>query len=299
MLNPGRMVRGVAFVAALLFAYGIGVLSATPGPSKIEPAAYEPPGLLDEASEKIAAGAATPISKAQLNEAAIAAMLRKLGDPWARYYPVQEYEDFTGWLNGAEKTVRPEPEAGDVTVQREKKVTVIRVAVFTRGVGASVRVGVQGSRAVILDLRGNPGGLLDEAVDTASAFLTSGPVVTYFKRGHPAEVITVTSPGDGTVPLVVLVDRGTASAAEIVAGSLRDRDRAVIVGSRTFGKGTVQEPVRLSDGSAVELTVGRYTTPGGRSLEGVGIEPDVATDDGEQRARDVLDGLKEQGRETG
>jgi carboxyl-terminal processing protease len=167
------------------------------------------------------------------------------------------------------------------------------VAVFTRGVGAQVRSAVQASRAVVLDLRGNPGGLLDEAVDTASAFLDEGPVVTYERRGAPAGVISVTSPGDSRVPVVVLVDKGTASAAEIVAGSLRDRDRAVIVGSTTFGKGTVQEPVRLSDGSAVELTVGRYLTPGGHNLEGVGIEPDIPVDsaDAEHRGRAVLDGL--------
>ncbi|MFI6518763.1 S41 family peptidase [Spirillospora sp. NPDC050679] len=96
---------------------------------------------------------------------------------------------------------------------------------------------------------------------------------------------------------MVLVDAGTASAAEIVAGSLRDRDRAVIVGSRTYGKGSVQEPIRLPDGSAIELTVGRYRTPGGRNLDGVGIDPDVAVSAdrppraAEQRAQAVLRGL--------
>ena len=96
---------------------------------------------------------------------------------------------------------------------------------------------------------------------------------------------------------VVLVDAGTASAAEVVAGSLRDRDRAVIIGSRTYGKGSVQESVRLADGSAIELTVGRYRTPGGRNLDGVGIEPDVAVSAdrpptvAEQRGRSVLRGL--------
>jgi carboxyl-terminal processing protease len=98
-------------------------------------------------------------------------------------------------------------------------------------------------------------------------------------------------------PLVVLVDGGTASAAEVVAGSLRDRDRAVIVGSRTFGKGSVQEPLRLTDGSAIELTIGRYRTPSGRSLDGSGIDPDVAVNadrpprEAERRALTVLRGL--------
>nr|MCU0266608.1 S41 family peptidase [Actinomycetes bacterium] len=90
---------------------------------------------------------------------------------------------------------------------------------------------------------------------------------------------------------------GTASAAEIVAGALQDRNRAVVVGSRTFGKGSVQEPQELSDGSALELTVGRYLTPSGRALDGVGIEPDVAVDPderpqvAERRALEVLSGL--------
>ncbi|GAA2733228.1 hypothetical protein GCM10010439_52730 [Actinocorallia aurantiaca] len=279
-------------MAALLTAYGLGVATAVPAPSRVEPAAHDD-GLLEEATDRIVTSADPPVSRDELREAAISGMLRSLGDPWARYYPPQEYEDFTGWLNGDHKTVRPEPEIGDVVVDREEKLTVIRVAVFTRGVGSQVRAAAYGSPAVVLDLRGNPGGLLDEAVETASAFLDSGPVVTYERRGEVARVISVTSPGDSRVPVVVLVDKGTASAAEIVAGSLRDRDRAVIVGSTTFGKGTVQEPVRLSDGSAVELTVGRYLTPAGHNLEGVGIEPDITADssDAERRGRAVLDGL--------
>lgn len=279
-------------MAALLTAYGLGVATAEPAPSRIEPAAHED-GLLEEAADRIVTSADPPVSRDDLREAAISGMLRSLGDPWARYYPPQEYEDFTGWLNGDHKTVRPDPESGDVVVDRQEKLTVVRVAVFTRGVGSQVRAAVYGSPAVVLDLRGNPGGLLDEAVETASAFLDSGPVVTYERRGEAPRVISVTSSGDSRVPVVVLVDKGTASAAEIVAGSLRDRDRAVIVGSTTFGKGTVQEPVRLSDGSAVELTVGRYLTPAGHNLEGVGIEPDITADssDAERRGRAVLDGL--------
>ena len=103
--------------------------------------------------------------------------------------------------------------------------------------------------------------------------------------------------GDTGIPLVVLVDGGTASAAEIVAAALQDRGRAVLLGSRTFGKGSVQAPSQLSDGSALELTVGHYITPAGRSLDGVGVEPDVfvpaGSSDGayDQRAVEVLSGL--------
>jgi carboxyl-terminal processing protease len=103
--------------------------------------------------------------------------------------------------------------------------------------------------------------------------------------------------GDTGIPLVVLVDGGTASAAEIVASALQDRGRAVIIGSQTFGKGSVQAPSQLSDGSAFELTVGHYFTPSGRSIDGVGVTPDLEMPAGtpptviEQRAIEVLSGL--------
>jgi carboxyl-terminal processing protease len=151
---------------------------------------------------------------------------------------------------------------------------------------------------VVLDLRGDPGGLLGEAVAVASAFLADGPVVSFEQRDRPTTRFGVVEAGNATVPLVVLVDGGTASAAEVVAGALQDRDRAVIVGARTFGKGSVQEPSVLSDGSAIELTVGHYLTPDGRSIDGVGIEPDVLVDPAagaaaaEQRALTVLAGLR-------
>ncbi|MCO5998828.1 S41 family peptidase [Actinoallomurus rhizosphaericola] len=180
-------------------------------------------------------------------------------------------------------------------------VVVIRIAAFTRGVGREVRAAVAGRPGrrggVLLDLRANPGGLLDEAVDTASVFLPGGPVATFERAGAPPERLLAGPGGDTTDPLVVLVDGGTASAAEVVAGSLRDRDRAVIVGSRTFGKGSVQEPLRLADGSAIELTVGRYRTPSGRNLDGSGIDPDVAVNanrpprEAERRALTVVRGL--------
>lgn len=189
----------------------------------------------------------------------------------------------------------------DVTVSSTPDhARMIRVAVFSRGVARDIRraVAVRRTGGIVLDLRGDPGGLLDEAVETASAFLDGGLVATYERYGARPEPLDAAKGGDTTTPLVVLVDGGTASAAEVVAGSLRDRDRAVIVGSRTFGKGSVQEPVRLTDGSAIELTVGRYRTPNGRSLDGSGIAPDVAVNadrpprEAERRALTVLRGLQ-------
>jgi carboxyl-terminal processing protease len=210
--------------------------------------------------------------------------------------------------DGEESTIavtRADVASDDVTVSRLKSgVQVVRVSEFTRGVGAAVRKAVspaalsqQAPEGVVLDLRGNPGGLLTEAVEVASAFLEGGTVVSYEKRGEPVRHLDAVGDGNTAVPLVVLVDEGTASAAEVVAAALQDRNRAVIVGGRTYGKGSVQEPRQLSNGSAIELTVGRYLTPSGRSLDGVGIEPDVVVSPrlgaatAEQRALEVLLGL--------
>ncbi|GAA5000042.1 S41 family peptidase [Kitasatospora paranensis] len=157
---------------------------------------------------------------------------------------------------------------------------VVRIAVhgFTSGVAERVRDAAKGARAVVLDLRGNSGGLVEEAVETASVFLDGGPVASYEARGSRRD-LTAAPGGDTATPLVVLVDGGTMSAAELLAGALQDRCRAVLVGSRTFGKGTVQQPSRLADGGVLELTVGRYFTPDGRSPDGTGLLPDVAAGD--------------------
>lgn len=178
----------------------------------------------------------------------------------------------------------------------------LRISAFTQGVGSWVRSEVAAAQAlhlhgIVLDLRNDPGGLLDEAVETASAFLSGGPVVTYVRRGNHPQQLDALGRGNTTMPTVVLVNGGTASAAEIVAGALQDRHRAVVVGSRTFGKGSVQQPDQLSDGSALELTVGHYLTPSGRSLDGVGLEPDITVPAGsptsvlDARALEVLSGL--------
>ncbi|MFJ8211813.1 S41 family peptidase [Streptomyces sp. NPDC096033] len=194
------------------------------------------------------------------------------------------------------ETVRREQLRADpVTVRRlEGGITVIKVASFTRGSGERVREAVREAPpggGVMLDLRGNPGGLVTEAVAAASAFLDGGLVATYDVRGSERALYAAPG-GDTGRPLVALVDGGTMSAAELVTGALQDRGRAVTVGTRTFGKGSVQMPTPLPGGAVAELTVGTYRTPAGRSLDGGGITPDLAAGDGaEERARTVLGGL--------
>jgi carboxyl-terminal processing protease len=134
-----------------------------------------------------------------------------------------------------------------------------------------------GVGGVLLDLRDNPGGLLDQAVLVADEFLKEGVIVT--TRGRADRELSVAKArSSGTradFPMVVLVNGFTASAAEIVAGALHDHGRAVIVGTRTFGKGSVQNVIELPDASALKLTVARYYTPSGRSIQAQGIEPDL------------------------
>lgn len=175
----------------------------------------------------------------------------------------------------------------------------IVVPAFGHGTAAEVRRAVRDlvakeATGIVLDLRGNPGGLLSEAVETAGVFLDGGDVVTYSRRDEQPQRLHAAPGGDTRTPLVVLVDGGTASAGEVVAGALQDRGRAVVVGGRTFGKGTVQEPHRLADGSSLALTVARYVLPSGRSVEGVGIEPDIQVAGARAafaRAVEVLTGL--------
>jgi carboxyl-terminal processing protease len=158
---------------------------------------------------------------------------------------------------------------------------------FTEGSAEELELQVQkmlkaGAKGLILDLRDNPGGLLEQAVGVASLFIKSGTIVTTRGRSQPTTVYTAL--GDAiapTIPMVVVVDRGTASSAEIVTGALKDHGRAKVVGTRTYGKGVFQELMPLQGGGALDLTVGEYFTPNGHNLgaggvkEGKGIKPNV------------------------
>jgi len=197
---------------------------------------------------------------------------------------------------------RTELRSNPVQLKKLKnEIVLISISEFTRGTARSMRSALAASGAersgVILDLRGNPGGLLVEATDVAGAFLNGGTVVEFFMPGKSPEIFNAIGDGDSKTPLVVLIDRGTASAAEIVAAALQDRNRAVIVGERTFGKAAVQDLTELSNGAAIELTIGYYLTPNGKRLEGQGLDPDIMVSSNESksvaetRALQVLLGL--------
>jgi len=135
-------------------------------------------------------------------------------------------------------------------------------------------------KGMVLDLRNNPGGVLNGAVAVSDAFLKKGLIVYTEGRVNDSKLRFNATPDDilNSAPLVVLVNQGSASASEIVSGALQDHKRAIIVGSRTFGKGSVQTILPLSNGTAVKLTTARYYTPSGRSIQAEGIVPDIALD---------------------
>jgi len=160
----------------------------------------------------------------------------------------------------------------------------IRISAFQERTGDDLKKALREIEAkarplkgIVLDMRNNPGGLLHQSVEVSDAFLKSGNIVSTRGRAKGMESKTVAKDnGDEPIcPMVVLVNEGTASAAEIVSGALQDNGRAVIIGTQTFGKGSVQTVIPLEDGAALKLTTARYYTPKGRSIQAEGITPDI------------------------
>src|SRR5207302_457965 len=138
-----------------------------------------------------------------------------------------------------------------------------------------------GMKALILDLRNNPGGLLTAAVEVTEEFIDDGKLVVYTEgrvRNQNMRFAAHAKKSYPALPMVVLVNQGSASASEIVAGALQDWGRAIVVGTQTFGKGSVQTIIPLSDGSGLRLTTAKYFTPKGRSIHGKGVTPDVVVE---------------------
>jgi carboxyl-terminal processing protease len=181
---------------------------------------------------------------------------------------------------------------GRIVERGGEKLAVIRLFTFSSGAHGLLRQQIDravdhGAKGVVLDLRGNGGGLLQEAVLVASTFLEDGKVVSVKGRTRPEHSESAQGGAiDRHIPVVVLVDRGSASASEIVAGALRDRGRATLVGTRTFGKGLVQEVEQLSNGGILDLTVANYYLPKGETITRKGIHPQVPARDNPRTRRD-------------
>jgi carboxyl-terminal processing protease len=191
-----------------------------------------------------------------------------------------------------------EAEPFDVTITRavitvqsvrfrpEGDVAYIRITSFNEQTTSGLRqgmeelrdeIGAANLRGVVLDLRNNPGGLLDQAISVSDAFLHRGEIVSTRARGN--EDIERYSAKEGDIaeglPVVLLINGGSASASEIVAGALKDHKRAILMGTKSFGKGSVQSIIQLQGGNRLKLTTSRYYTPSGTSIQATGIEPDI------------------------
>jgi len=205
------------------------------------------------------------------------------------YTPGQEHD----------RTVRVERERIEIPVARGRmvereghKVGVVELLSFSSGAHGLVRREIdrllgRGAEAIAFDLRGNGGGLLSEAVLVSSIFVEDGEIVSVRGRHRPERTQDAEGDAiDGKIPVVTLVDGGSASASEIVTGALRDRKRAKVVGTRTFGKGLVQEIQQLSNGGVLDITVANYYLPGGETISTNGIKPEIRAVDDPDTDRD-------------
>jgi len=181
-----------------------------------------------------------------------------------------------------------------VTKLLDEDIGYVRAHVFNQRIGLDVDSALKemkdrNVKGIILDLRNNPGGILEGAVDVVSKFIDTGVVVTVRDKNGEIETHNTKGGADSDIFLVVLVNGGSASASEIVAGAIQDYDRGVLVGEQTFGKASVQSVIELSDGSRLVVTTAHYFTPNGRDIQEKGIEPDVVVkiDETEETEEDL------------
>lgn len=169
-------------------------------------------------------------------------------------------------------------------------VALIRIEAFSEQVSRDTLNGLsqlQYEKGIVIDLRDNPGGVLSAATDFVQLFIRSGLVVSYDRGSGKRIAIEAANAKPINVPLTVIVNGNTASSAEVVAGALQDRNRGVVIGTQTFGKGSVQESVTLSNGASLETTVGKFRTPSGRFIDKRGITPDVSASERESITRSL------------
>jgi carboxyl-terminal processing protease len=193
---------------------------------------------------------------------------------------------------------RAEIDTSSVTWEMKEDVAYIRLFQFGERTNGELNdaleaIDLESARGIILDLRSNPGGLVPTVVDVASHFIKEGAVITLVDNQGNRVTESVRPNGVLTdLPMVVLVDEFSASGSEVLAGALRDHERATVAGARTFGKGSYDETIPLDDGSYIYLTVGRWLTPDGHLIEGEGIEPDfVLTETGDAQVQWAVDFL--------
>jgi carboxyl-terminal processing protease len=221
---------------------------------------------------------------------------------------------------GSEITItlrRGGAEPFDVTLQRENvtiepvraqafdRIGYVRITRFNEQAGSAVSDAIESlrtdkidgaMRGLVLDLRNNPGGLLKQAIRVSDVFLDDKQVVSARGRGGSVSKSYATQPGRelGEMPIVVLINAGSASASEIVAGALRDHDRAIVMGTRSFGKGSIQTVRPLESGGALRLTTARYYTPSGDSIQAEGIAPDIQVAQADIETKQPTRSLREQ-----
>ncbi|HEU20144.1 MAG TPA: S41 family peptidase [Deltaproteobacteria bacterium] len=184
----------------------------------------------------------------------------------------------------------------------ENRIGYIRIASFhentadeTKKALKNLETGAHSLKGLIIDVRNNPGGLLDQAIKVSDIFLRNGVVVSTKGRNKAADK-TFKAIDDGdepSCPIIVLINRGSASASEIVAGALRDNKKAILLGTQTFGKGSVQIVIPLDDGSALKLTTAKYYTPDGTSIQAKGITPDIVVEQVKQNNDTLAAGIGE------
>ena len=226
---------------------------------------------------------------------AVSLMRGKVGDPI----------DVTIVRKGELKPIKVHIVRGIITIESVHAKTIgddilyIRVASFDQKVAKGMRAAIKShqgkTKGIILDLRNNPGGLLDQAVDVVNLFVNKGTIVSQ-KGRDKKEDKTYSANSSSTitqVPLVVLVNGGSASASEIVSGALQDHKRAVLVGEKTFGKGSVQVVLPITKTDAIKLTIARYYLPSGRTIQAVGVTPDVNVIAGEVKTHKNEFAIKE------